>query len=93
MLVFPYLSCLDKYLLFSSDTLQQNACRFIVRILRDKLALYCFLQDRLFQGFGECGVEGGEVFFCLAVFFDVWEEFFYLGYYAVLFGKRWDRNK
>ncbi len=51
------------------------------------------VQDRLFQDFGECGVEGGELFFCLAVSFDVWEEFFYLGYYAVLFGEGWDRNK
>ena len=93
MLVFPYLSCLDKCLLFSSDTLQQYACRLIIGVLRNELALYCFLQDRLFQGFRECGVEGGDVFFCLAVSFYIWEEFFYLGYDAVLFGKRWDRNK
>ena len=93
MLVFLDLACLDKCLLFSSDTLQQYACRLIIGVLRNELALHRFLQDRLFQGFGEGGVEGGEVFFCLAVSFDVWEEFFYLGYDAVLFGKRWDRNK
>ena len=93
MLVFLDLACLDKCLFFCSDTLQQHTCRFIIGVLRNELALYGFLQDRLFQGFGECSVEGGEVFSCLAVSFDVWEEFFYLGYYAVLFGKRWDRNK
>ena len=92
MLAFLDLAGFDELLLFNSDTFQQNACRFIVRILRDKLALHRFLQDRLFQCFGEGSVEGSDVFFCLAVSFDVWEEFFYLGYYAVLFGERWQRN-
>ena len=48
---------LYELLFLRPNTLKQSLSRFVRRVLRYQLALDCFLQNRLLEGFGESGIQ------------------------------------
>ena len=91
LILFDFLF-FDEPLFLYSDTLQQSLCRLIRWVLRYQLALDCFLQYRLLEGFWEICIECCQFLFSSVVTIEIWQQPIHSIHNTGLF-RQWRKRK